>query len=28
VSCFAYSKGSGMGKPDQRCPRKSVKLSR
>jgi hypothetical protein len=28
VSCFAYSKGSGMGDPDQRCPRKSVKLSR
>jgi hypothetical protein len=28
VSCFAYSKGSGMGKPDQRCPRKSVKLNR
>jgi hypothetical protein len=28
VSCFAYSKGSGMGKPGQRCPRKSVKLSR
>ena len=28
VSCFAYSKGSGMGKPDQRCPRKAVKLSR
>jgi hypothetical protein len=26
VSCFAYSKGSGMGKPDQRCPRTSVKL--
>ena len=28
VSCFAYSKGSGMGDPGQRCPRKSVKLSR
>jgi len=28
VSCFAYSKGSGMGDPAQRCPRKSVKLSR
>jgi hypothetical protein len=28
VSCFGYSKGSGMGDPDQRCPRKSVKLSR
>jgi hypothetical protein len=28
VSCFAYSKGSGMGDPDQRCPRKWVKLSR
>jgi hypothetical protein len=28
VSCFAYSKGSGMGDPGQRCPRKSVKLRR
>ena len=28
VSCFAYSKGSGMGDPDQRCPRKSVRLRR
>jgi hypothetical protein len=28
VSCFGYSKGSGMGDPDQRCPRKSVKLTR
>jgi hypothetical protein len=28
VSCFAYSKGSGMGDPGQRCPRESVKLSR
>ena len=28
VSCFGYSKGSGMGDPGQRCPRKSVKLSR
>jgi hypothetical protein len=26
VSCFGYSKGSGMGDPDLRCPRKSVKL--
>ena len=26
VSCFAYSKGSGMGDPSQRCPRKSIKL--
>ena len=26
VSCFAYSKGSGMGDPDLRCPRKSVRL--
>ena len=26
VSCFAYSKGSGMGDPDQRCPRDSVRL--
>jgi hypothetical protein len=28
VSCFAYSKGSGMGDPEQRCPRKWVTLSR
>jgi hypothetical protein len=28
VSCFGYSKGSGMGDPDQRCPRRSVKLTR
>jgi hypothetical protein len=28
VSCFAYSKGSGMGDPGQSCPRKSVKLRR
>jgi hypothetical protein len=28
VSCFAYSKGSGMGDPGQRCPRKSVRLRR
>jgi hypothetical protein len=27
VSCFAYSEGSGMGDPDQRCPRRSVLLS-
>jgi hypothetical protein len=27
VSCFAYSKGSGMGDPDQRCPRRWVKLT-
>ena len=27
VSCFAYSKGSGMGDPDLRCPRRSVRLS-
>jgi hypothetical protein len=26
VSCFAYSKGSGMGDPDQRCPRKRARL--
>ena len=26
VSCFAYSKGSGMGDPGLRCPRKSVRL--
>jgi hypothetical protein len=26
VSCFAYSKGSGMGDPDQRCPRRSIRL--
>ena len=28
VSCFAYSKGSGMGDPGQRCPRRSVRLNR
>jgi hypothetical protein len=28
VSCFAYSDGSGMGDPDQTCPRKSIRLSR
>jgi hypothetical protein len=28
VSCFAYSDGSGMGDPDQRCPKKSVRLRR
>ena len=28
VSCFAYSKGSGMGDPGQRCPRQSVRLRR
>ena len=27
VSCFAYSTGSGMGDPDLRCPRRSVRLS-
>lgn len=26
VSCFSYSKGSGMGDPDQRCPRHSIRL--
>jgi hypothetical protein len=26
VSCFAYSKGSGMGKPDQRCPKHFARL--
>jgi hypothetical protein len=26
VSCFAYSKGSGMGDPDQRCPERSIRL--
>jgi hypothetical protein len=26
VSCFGYSKGSGMGNPDLRCPRRSVRL--
>ena len=25
VSCFGYSKGSGMGDPDVRCPRKSIR---
>jgi hypothetical protein len=28
VSCFTYSKGSGMGDPDQRCPKRSVRLRR
>jgi hypothetical protein len=28
VSCFAYSDGSGMGDPDQRCPKKSIRLQR
>ena len=28
VSCFAYSKGSGMGDPGQRCPKRSVRLRR
>jgi hypothetical protein len=28
VSCFAYSDGSGMGDPEQRCPKKSVRLRR
>jgi hypothetical protein len=27
VSCFRYSEGSGMGNPDLRCPRRSVRLS-
>ncbi len=27
VSCFAYSEGSGMGNPDLRCPRRSVRLA-
>jgi hypothetical protein len=26
VSCFAYSKGSGMGDPSLRCPRRFVRL--
>jgi hypothetical protein len=26
VSCFGYSKGSGMGDPSVRCPRKSIRL--
>ena len=26
VSCFAYSKGSGMGDPGQRCPARSIRL--
>jgi hypothetical protein len=26
VSCFGYSKGSGMGDPDLRCPRRSVRV--
>ena len=28
VSCFGYSDGSGMGDPDLRCPRGSVRLVR
>lgn len=27
VSCFGYSRGSGMGNPDLRCPRTSVRLA-
>jgi hypothetical protein len=27
VSCFGYSEGSGMGNPDLRCPRRSVRLA-
>jgi hypothetical protein len=27
VSCFDYSVGSGMGNPELRCPRKSVRLA-
>jgi hypothetical protein len=26
LSCFAYSPGSGMGDPDQRCPRRYARL--
>jgi len=26
VSCFVYSPGSGMGDPDQRCPRRLARL--
>lgn len=26
VSCFVYSPGSGMGDPDQRCPRRFARL--
>lgn len=26
VSCFLYSPGSGMGDPDQGCPRSSARL--
>jgi hypothetical protein len=26
VSCFVYSPGSGMGDPDQRCPRRYARL--
>ena len=26
VSCFVYSLGSGMGDPDQRCPRRLGRL--
>lgn len=28
VSCFVYSPGSGMGDPDQRCPRRFARLRR
>jgi hypothetical protein len=27
VSCFGYSEGSGMGNPELRCPRRSVRLA-
>ena len=26
VSCFVYSPGSGMGDPDQRCPKRFARL--
>jgi hypothetical protein len=26
LSCFVYSPGSGMGDPDQRCPRRFARL--
>ena len=26
VSCFRYSRGSGMGDPGQRCPRRFARL--
>jgi hypothetical protein len=26
VSCFTYSRGSGMGDPDQRCPKRFARL--